>query len=73
MNLNLFADLNQRADLIAKYPILKGSRVTLSVTNLFDQDYRVTTDTGTLPLNYQPDFLDPQGRVISIQFRKILF
>jgi hypothetical protein len=40
------------------------------VDNLFDSRQRVTDATGTVPLSYQPDLLDPQGRVIGLEFRK---
>jgi hypothetical protein len=73
VNLNLFMDLNQRAELIAKYPILKGTRIQLGIQNLFDSRPEVSTSTGDVPLNYQSDYLDPQGRVISLTLRKILF
>ena len=73
VNLNLFADLSSRASLIAEAPWLKGSRINLGVENLFDTRLEVSSASGTLPLNYQPDFLDPQGRVVRISFRKILF
>jgi hypothetical protein len=73
VNVTTFIDLNQRTKLIERYPLLKGSRLTFGVDNLFDQRIDVTSNTGTVPLNYQPDFLDPQGRVIRVNFRKILF
>ena len=73
VNLNVFMDANQRPKLVEKFPWLKGSRLSLGVDNLFDQRIDVTSNTGTVPLNYQPDFLDPQGRVIRVNFRKILF
>lgn len=73
VNLNVFADLSQRTSWVEKFPILKGTRLNLGVQNLFDTRTEVTSSTGTVPLNYQPDFLDPQGRVFSISLRKILF
>ena len=73
VNLNLFMDLNQRTDLIAKYPILKGTRIQFGVQNLFDSRPEASTSSGDLPLNYQSDYLDPQGRVVSLTLRKILF
>lgn len=45
----------------------------MGVENLFDTRTEVTSSTGTVPLNYQPDFLDPQGRVFRISLRKVLF
>lgn len=73
VNVNTFMDLNQRTKLVERFPWLKGSRVSLGVSNLFDERIDVTSSTGRVPLNYQPDFLDPQGRVIRVELRKILF
>lgn len=73
VNLNVFIDLNSQASWVAKFPWLKGSRVNLGIQNLFDTRPEVTPSSGDTPLNYQPDYLDPQGRVVSLTFRKILF
>ncbi|MDP1913887.1 TonB-dependent receptor plug domain-containing protein [Brevundimonas sp.] len=73
VNLNLFIDLNSQTSWVARVPWLKGSRVNLGVQNLFDTRPEVTASSGATPLNYQPDYLDPQGRVVSLTFRKILF
>lgn len=73
VNLNLFIDLNARTTWVEKFPWLKGSRVNLGVQNLFDSRPEVTSSAGDVPLNYQPDYLDPQGRVVSLTLRKILF
>ncbi len=73
VNLNVFIDLNSQTDWVAKFPWLKGSRVNFGVQNLFDTRPEVTASAGATPLNYQPDYLDPQGRVVSLTFRKILF
>ena len=73
VNLNAFADLSQRTAWVERFPILKGTRINFGIQNLFDSRTEVTSSTGTVPLNYQPDFLDPQGRVFRISLRKILF
>lgn len=73
VNLNAFADLSQRTSWVERFPILKGTRINFGIQNLFDSRTEVTSSTGTVPLNYQPDFLDPQGRVFRISLRKILF
>lgn len=73
VNLNLFIDLGQQAKWVEKYPWLKGSRLNLGIQNLFEQRIQVTSSDGETPLNYQPDYLDPQGRTIGLTFRKILF
>lgn len=72
VNLNVFMDLNARTSWVEKFPILKGARINLGVENLFDSRVDVTS-AGDLPLNYQPDYLDPQGRIIRISLRKVLF
>nr|WP_246386003.1 TonB-dependent receptor [Novosphingobium hassiacum] len=69
-NLRLFADLGRKPKLVESVPFFKGSRLSLSVDNLFNAQQRVTDGTGSVPLRYQPGYLDPSGRVIRIEFRK---
>jgi hypothetical protein len=73
VNLRLFADLGVRRELVQKHPILRGTRLTLSVNNLFDQQQTVRDATGVTPVTYQPDYLDPRGRVLQFSVRKLLF
>lgn len=73
INLRLFADLGVRRELVQKHPLLRGTRLTLSVNNLFDQQQTVRDATGVIPVTYQPDYLDPRGRVIQFNVRKLLF
>jgi len=55
------------------YPWLRGARVTLSVTNLFDQRIDVRDGTGATPLSYQSAYLDPAGRTITLSLRKLFY
>ena len=74
INLNMFVNLDQQQSLIQRFGWLKGSRINLGFQNIFDTRTEVTTlDGSVVPLNYQADYLDPQGRRISLTFRKILF
>lgn len=73
VNLTMFADLNQRTTWVERFPSLRGTRVSLAFQNIFDSRTEVTSSTGDVPLNYQPDFLDPEGRVVRVSLRKILF
>jgi hypothetical protein len=74
VGVNLFVDLNQRPEWVKKAPwLLTGARISLGVDNLFDTRTEVTTSAANLPVNYQPDFLDPTGRVIRLNYRKVLF
>ncbi len=72
-NFRLFFDAGQRLELIRKHPWLRGTRVALSVDNLFDARQRVTDTTGGTPINYQPDLLDPLGRTVRLSIRKLFF
>jgi hypothetical protein len=73
VNLTVFADLASRTAWVQRFPILRGTRVSLGVENLFDTRTEVTSSSGPVALNYQPDFLDPQGRVLRVSLRKVLF
>lgn len=73
VNLRLFANLGVRRDLVQKYPILRGTRLTLAVNNLFDEKQTVRDANGVIPVTYQPDYLDPRGRVVQFSVRKLLF
>jgi hypothetical protein len=69
-DLRLFANLGERFELVQKQPWLRGSQVRLEVDNLFNAKQKVRDAAGNVPLNYQPDLLDPLGRTIMISFRK---
>ena len=56
-----------------EHPWLIGTRVELGVNNLFDTRPRVRDATGTVPINYQPDLLDPVGRAVTLSLRKLFF
>jgi outer membrane cobalamin receptor len=69
-NLRFFMDLNQKPKLTEKLPFLKGSRLRLSIDNLFDAQRKITDANGLVPLNYQPGYIDPLGRYIELEWRK---
>jgi hypothetical protein len=71
LNLRAFVNFDQQAKLVQAVPFLKGARLTLKVENLFDSRQRVTDGSGVVPLSYQADYRDPQGRVIGLDFRKM--
>ncbi|MFO1256634.1 MAG: TonB-dependent receptor [Sphingomonadaceae bacterium] len=71
INLVLFMDFGQRPKLIEKVGFLKGARMSLRFENLLNSRQKVTDGSGAVPLSYQPDYLDPRGRVITLQFRKM--
>ncbi len=71
VNLRAFADLGRRQGLVEAVPFFEGSRVGLSIDNLFDARQRVTDSNGDVPLRYQPFLIDPTGRAFEIEFRKM--
>jgi len=73
VNLRLFATLGPQFKFVRENRWLTGTRVTLSVDNLFDSRLKVTDATGGTPLSYQPALLDPLGRTVRISVRKLFF
>lgn len=73
VNLRLFADLAVRRELVQAHPLLRGVRLSLAVNNLFDAETKVRDANGATPLTYQPDYLNPRGRVVQFNVRKLLF
>ncbi len=69
-DLRFFASFDQRPKLIAAAPFLKGSRLRLSIDNVFDAQRKITDASGAVPLNYQPGYLDPLGRYVELEWRK---
>ena len=72
-NLRIFANLGQVQGLERKIPFLRGARVSFNIDNIFNQRRDVTDATGATPLRYQPGYLDPLGRTVSVSFRKLFF
>ncbi|HWI86285.1 MAG TPA: TonB-dependent receptor, partial [Sphingomonas sp.] len=71
-NFRLFADLGAMPSLIGKQ-WARGMRVSLRFNNVFNSRQRVRDANGDTPLRYQPAYLDPLGRTISISIRKLIF
>ncbi|MFL6759889.1 TonB-dependent receptor [Sphingomonas sp.] len=71
LDLRLFANPGDIPEVAVKHPWLRGTQVRLEVNNLFNSRPNVRDATGTVPLNYQADLLDPLGRTIMISFRKL--
>jgi hypothetical protein len=73
VNLRLFANLGEQASLIRNREWLRGTRVTLAVNNLFNSRIRVRDEAGNVPISYQPAYVDPLGRSVTISLRKVFF
>jgi hypothetical protein len=71
VNFNLFANLGERLDLVTRYPWLRGTQLRVGVDNISNAKQRVRDAAGFVPVNYQPDLLDPQGRTVRVSIRKL--
>jgi hypothetical protein len=72
VNLRLFADLGLQS-FARGNRFLRGTRVSLSIDNLFDARQQVRDSLGATPLSYQPGYLDPLGRSVRLSVRKLFF
>ncbi len=73
LNLRLQYNFGNNPRLLLRYPVLDSTRLALSVENVFDAKQRVSNAAGLTPVTYQPDLLDPQGRVVTLRFRKLFY
>ena len=71
VNVNLFANLADRFGGPEASKWLKGARVTLGITNLFNARSNVRDHAGVTPLSYQAAYLDPLGRTVNFGLRKV--
>lgn len=71
MNINFFVSLGQQPNLVRKAPFFKGSQIALRFENLFDSRQKVTDRNGVVPIGYQADLIDPRGRMVELEFRKM--
>jgi hypothetical protein len=70
-DLRLFANPGDIPEVAVKHPWLRGTQLRLDIKNMFNAKQNVRDAAGIVPLNYQPDLLDPLGRTIKITFRKL--
>lgn len=68
----MFVNLAQIPALVDK-GWARGARISLRIDNVLDSKTRVRDANGATPLRYQPGYLDPLGRVIRLEFRKVFF
>lgn len=71
LNYRLFVNLGQQRRLTRASRFFRGARMSVFVNNILDARQKVTDGIGAVPLSYQPDLIDPQGRVIGIELRKM--
>ena len=73
LNLRLWDTFSGQPKLVRAHRWLRGARVTLEVTNLFNTIQTVHDGEGTTPTAYLPGYMNPQGRLIELSLRKLFF
>ncbi|MGB7373126.1 hypothetical protein [Pontixanthobacter sp.] len=68
-DLRLFANLGEIFD--QEQGVLKGMRLALRADNLFDGRRIVRDANGNIPTGFQPLLIDPTGRYLGIDLRKL--
>lgn len=71
VNVNLFADLPGLVGESRSPDWLRGARLSLGMTNLFNARQQVRDAQGATPISYQPAYLDPLGRTVTLSLRKV--
>jgi hypothetical protein len=66
LNLRAFANADR---LFGRKPWTRGSRITLSASNLANVRQEVRSDAGTTPLAFQSAYREPTGRTIEVELR----
>lgn len=68
LDLRLFSDLER---IFPEEPALKGVRLSFVIDNVFDARQRVVDAEGNTPTRFQPFLLDPTGRYLGVDIRKL--
>jgi hypothetical protein len=71
VDINLFANLAERFGGPKAPEWLKGTRISLAISNLLDARPRVRDITGATPAHFHGAYLDPIGRSLSFSLRKV--
>lgn len=70
LDLRLFANLAE-VPLTMQHSWAKGLRVYLGATNLLNTHQEVRDATGATPVGFEPGYVDPLGRVVTLSVRKV--
>jgi iron complex outermembrane recepter protein len=69
VDVNLFLNLSDRVGGKAR-KFLQGTRIALSIKNMFNTRTSVRDAAGLTPTNYQSAILDPEDQFVSVSLRK---
>lgn len=67
----LFLNLGQLSPRAGKSLLLKGTRLSLDIDNLFAARTNVRDEQGKTQLGYSGGYLDPLGRSVKLSLRKL--
>ena len=70
-DLRAFANLGENIDNVLRHPWMRGASIRVQVSNVFNARQKVRDAAGAVPFSYQPDFINPLGRTVSISIRKL--
>ncbi|MEM9840980.1 MAG: TonB-dependent receptor [Pseudomonadota bacterium] len=70
VDLRFSYDLGYSEKIMNKAPWLRDTRAVFAVDNLFNDRIQVTNADGDIPIQFQPDLIDPLGRVFEFEIRK---
>jgi hypothetical protein len=71
VNVDLFLDVAARIGKVKTPKWLNGVRINIGIDNLLNERQNVKDSAGFTPVNYQPAYLDPLGRSVSLTVRKV--
>lgn len=71
VSLHMFIDLGVPGRVQKEPDLFKNARLTLKVNNLFNSRQNVRDELGNTPLSYQKYLIDPVGRFVSLNLRKV--
>ena len=71
LDMRLFIDLGVPGRILQEPGFLNNTRLVLKANNVFDARQKVRDENGNTPLRYQPGLVDPVGRFVAIELRKM--
>ena len=72
LDVRAFHTVRRRSALAERLPWLAGARLTIGVDNAFGEKARVVDGFGATPAGSSADELDPVGRFVYVEFRRLV-
>ena len=68
---DIFYTFNRRSPVVQNLPWLDNARIKLGIDNVFNERPSIRDVNGFIPAGQSADELDPLGRVVELEFRKL--